>query len=138
MSFETGPTKKHKSHSPTLDKHSWSHNQAIALLHAHSSGQKINWSEAARVIGIPNKNGAVVKPAVQNTYKCCRSRKCILWHIPVHAIFAVFYLFFLLVLCRPSFTSRTPNKDQKTEELFYDRGTLLLSARSSPITRRHS
>ena len=27
---------------------------------------------------------------------CCRSRKCIRWHIPVHAIFAVFYLFFLL------------------------------------------
>ena len=50
---------------------------------------------------------------------CCRSRKCIRWHIPVHAIFAVFYLFFLFVLSRPSFTSRTPNKDQKTEELFY-------------------
>ena len=48
----------------------------------------------------------------------CRSRKCIWWHIPVHAIFAVFYLFFLLVLSRPSFTSRTPNKDQKTEEHF--------------------
>ena len=50
---------------------------------------------------------------------CCRSRKCIRWHIPVHAILAVFYLFFLPVLSRPSFTSRTPNKDQKTEELFY-------------------
>ena len=59
---------------------------------------------------------SVVKPAVQNTYKRCRSRKCIRWHI---LIFAVFYLFFLLVLSRPSFTSRTPNKDQKTEELFY-------------------
>ena len=61
----------------------------------------------------------VVKPAVQNTYKRCRSRKCILWHIPVHAIFAIFHLFFLLVLSRPSFTSRTPNKDQKTEQFFY-------------------
>ena len=50
---------------------------------------------------------------------CCRSRKYIRWHIPVHAIFAVFYLFFLPVLSRPSFTSRTPNKDQKTEQLFY-------------------
>ena len=30
-----------------------------------------------------------------------------------------FYLFFLPVLSRPSFTSRTPNKDQKTEQLFY-------------------
>ena len=51
---------------------------------------------------------------------CCRSRKCILWHIPVHAIFAaVFYIFFLPVLSRSPFTSRTPNKDQKTEQLFY-------------------
>ena len=50
---------------------------------------------------------------------CCRSRKCIRWLIPVHAIFAVFYLFFLPVLSRSSFTSRTPNKDQKTEQLFY-------------------
>ena len=48
---------------------------------------------------------SVVTPAVQNTYKRCRSRKCIRWHIPVHAIFAVFYVFFLPVLCRPSFTS---------------------------------
>ena len=37
----------------------------------------------------------------------------------MHAIFAVFYLFFLLVLSRPSFTSRTPNKDQKTEEFYF-------------------
>ena len=75
---------------------------------------------------------AVVKSAVQNTYKPCRSRKCIRWHIPVHAIFAVFHLLFLLlVLFRPSFTSRTPNKDQK-------RGTPPHSARLSPITRRHS
>ena len=37
----------------------------------------------------------VVTPAVQNTYKRCRSRKCIRWHIPVHAIFAVFLSIFL-------------------------------------------
>jgi hypothetical protein len=37
----------------------------------------------------------------------------------MHAILAVFYPFFLLVLSRPSFTSRTLNKDQKTEQLFY-------------------
>ena len=42
MSSEKGPVKKPKSHSPTLDKHIWSHDQAIALLHALSSGQKIN------------------------------------------------------------------------------------------------
>ena len=60
MSFETGPAKKPKSHSPTLDKHSWSDDRAIALLRAHPSGQKINWSEAARTIEIPNKNGGQV------------------------------------------------------------------------------
>ena len=37
----------------------------------------------------------------------------------MHAIFAVFCLFFLPVLSRPSFTSRIPKKDQKTEQLFY-------------------
>ena len=62
---------------------------------------------------------SVVRPAVLNMYKCCRSRKCIRWHIPMHAIFAVFYLFFLPVLSRPSLTSRTLNKDQKIEQLFY-------------------
>ena len=37
---------------------------------------------------------AVVKPAVLNTYKHCRYRKCIRWHIPMYAIFARLYLFF--------------------------------------------
>ena len=32
MSFKDGPTKKLKSHSPTEDKHMWSHDQAIAHL----------------------------------------------------------------------------------------------------------
>ena len=50
---------------------------------------------------------------------CCRSRKGIRWHIPVNAIFAILYLFFIPVLSRPLFTFRTPNKDQKTEQLFY-------------------
>ena len=43
-------------------------------------------------------------------------------HLVAHSSacnFAVFYLFFLPVLSRPSFTSRTPNKDQKIEQLFY-------------------
>ena len=62
---------------------------------------------------------AVVKPVVQNMYKCWRSRKCIQGHIPMHVIFAVFIYFFIPVLSRPSFTSRTPNKDQKIEQLFY-------------------
>ena len=33
--------------------------------------------------------------------------------------FAVYILFFLPVLSRLSFTSRTPNKDQKIEQLVY-------------------
>ena len=37
----------------------------------------------------------VVRPAVLNTYKRCRSRACIRWHIPMHAIFAVFLSVFL-------------------------------------------
>ena len=40
---------------------------------------------------------------------CCRSRKCIRGHIPMHAIFAVFYPFFIPVLSRSYFTSRTPD-----------------------------
>ena len=34
----------------------------------------------------------------------------------MHAIFAIFIYFFIP---RPSFTARTPNKDQKIEQLFY-------------------
>ena len=61
----------------------------------------------------------VVKPAVQNTYNAYRSRKCIRGHIPVHAIFAIFIYLFIPVLSRSYFTSRTPDKDQKIEQLFY-------------------
>ena len=70
---------------------------------------------------------SVVKPAVQNAYRPCRSRKCIWGHIPMHAIFAVFIYFFIPVLSRPSFTFRTP----KTRRI-----TLLLSSRPSPIAWR--
>ena len=43
----------------------------------------------------------------KTTYIRCRSRKCIWQHIPVHAISAIFYIFFLPVLSRLSFTFRT-------------------------------
>ena len=55
---------------------------------------------------------SIVKPAVQ------LSRKCIQWYILVHS-FLPFLIYFLPVLSRPSFTSRTPNKYQRTEQLFY-------------------
>ena len=50
---------------------------------------------------------------------CCRSRKCIGCLIPVHAIFAIFIYFFIPVLSRSCSTSRTLDKDQKIEQLFY-------------------
>ena len=40
-----------------------------------------------------NMSHTVVKPAFQNTYKHCRSRKCIRGHIPMYKIFAVFNYF---------------------------------------------
>ena len=57
-------------------------------------------------------------PAVLNTYKCYRYRKCIRCYIPMHEII-VYLLCFLPALYRSTFTSRTPNKDQKVEQLFY-------------------
>ena len=50
---------------------------------------------------------------------CCRSRKCIQGHIPIHAIFAIFFCFFVPVLSRSYFTSRTPDKEQRIKQLFY-------------------
>ena len=58
----------------------------------------------------------VIKPAVQNMYKPCRSRKCIQGHIPMHKIFAVFFFYFFIpVLSRPSFTARTPKTRRKSK-----------------------
>ena len=59
--------------------------------------------------------------------KCCRSRKCIQWYIPVRAIFAIFYLFFYQFY-QGHLGLQTMTKRQRTH---------LLSARSSAITRRH-
>ena len=71
---------------------------------------------------------SVNKPAVQNTYIRCRSRKSIRWHIPVHPIFGVFHLFFLPVLCRPCFTSRTTKtRRQSNSSTFYNPETFMSS-----------
>ena len=60
-----------------------------------------------------------VKPAVQNTYKpFIRSRKCP-GHIPMRESFAIFIYLFMPIQSRPFFTSRTPGKDQKIEQLLY-------------------
>lgn len=47
--------KKQKSHSPTQNQ-AWDKEAAIALLNAHPPEQKINWSAAARTVGIQNGN----------------------------------------------------------------------------------
>lgn len=62
MSFEQRPVKKAKSHSPSQENQIWNHEEALALLHAHPPNKKINWSETARNLHIPNKNaGQVLK-----------------------------------------------------------------------------
>ncbi len=64
MSFElpTSPPKKVKLHSPCENSHTWSHEDATALLQGHPTGQAINWSASARTLGIPGRNaGQVLK-----------------------------------------------------------------------------
>ena len=74
----------------------------------------------------------VVKPAVQNTYKCCRSRKYIRWHIPMHAIFS-----YLSYLGHPSLLGlQTKTKRQSNSSTFcsfksYNLETLMSSAASA-------
>ena len=50
---------------------------------------------------------------------CCRYRKSIFDCVPMHNYFAVYLLCFLRALYWPSFTSKTPNKNQEVEQLFY-------------------
>ena len=58
-------------------------------------GQMLTAVESSDNIGesVCWENYTVVKPVVQNTYKRCRSWKCIQGHVPMHAIFAVFIYF---------------------------------------------
>ena len=59
-----------------------------------------------------------VQPLGQRS-KCRRSRKSKRSYIPLCKFFAVYFLCFLQAADRSSFTSRTPNKDQKVGKLFY-------------------
>ena len=77
----------------------------------------------------------VHKPAVQNIYKRCRSRKCIRWHIPVHAIFAVFiyfsclfYLGHLSLLGHQTKTRRQSNSSTFCSFKSYNPETFMSSA----------
>jgi hypothetical protein len=50
---------------------------------------------------------------------CEQKERSLVAHSSACNFFCRFCLFLLRVLSRPSFISRTPNKDQKTEQLFY-------------------
>ena len=69
------------------------HTCTIMVLHPRP-----NWAQISRWKAVTWK-ATVVKPAVYNTYKRCRSRMCIQWQISVQAILAIFiyfsYLFYL-------------------------------------------
>jgi hypothetical protein len=70
----------------------------------------------------------VVKPAVQNTYQHCRSRKCTFQCMQVLPFLSIFsYLLYPGHLSLLGLQTRPE-----------DRATPLLSPHSSPITRRHS
>ena len=59
-----------------------------------------------------------VRPAVRIQYNHCRSRKSIRGHIPVYDFLPVYILYILQALSMEHFTSTTPNKDQKVEQVF--------------------
>ena len=95
--------------------------------HCRSPFTIINPSYTTRS-GVPNLTRWSTIQSLGQRSNCCKSRKCIWGHIPMHEIFSIYIYFFIPVLSRPSFTFRTPDEDQK------DRATLLLSSRSNPIT----
>ena len=66
-----------------------------------------------------SRSYTVVRPAIQNSTNVADPGSASGGTFQCMQFLPFFYLFFLPVLSRPSFTSRTPNKDQKTEELFY-------------------
>ena len=61
----------------------------------------------------------VVRHAVLEQYNACRSRKCICDCIPMYIFCAVYFLYFLQALFVSDFTSKTQNKDQRVEQLFF-------------------
>ncbi len=79
-----------------LISHPNSYTSSSRALHtASTSGSTI------LVANSPQLKETLNQPLSQQS-NCCRSRKCTRWHIPVHAIYAVFYLFFLPAVSWPS------------------------------------
>ena len=58
MSYEKleTPAEKAKSHSPSDENHKWNHDDPMMLLQNFPPDKKINWSESARMLGIPGEN----------------------------------------------------------------------------------
>ena len=50
---------------------------------------------------------------------CRRSRKFVFGYIPMYNFSPVYFLYFLQALFLSDFTSRTQNKDQQVEQLYY-------------------
>ena len=97
-------------------------------------------SQQIRSCQMINHNLPVVKPAVQNTYKHYRSRKCIRWHIPVHAY--LFYLGHLSLLGLHSKTRRQSNSSIFCSFKSYNPETFMSSAANAFVhvhaTYKHS
>ena len=57
----------------------------------------VTWSNNTPAVLDTTTNDIVYEPLASQWSNCCRSRNCIQGHIPMYAIFAIFYLFFLPV-----------------------------------------
>ena len=70
QSFEKPPApKRHKSHSPNLDRVQWNKKKVITDLRDYPTDKRINWSQFGREHDVPGSNGGqVVKEYVQKLY----------------------------------------------------------------------
>ena len=77
----------------------------------------VSWSRMEGVAVAVKAMSGTFQPLGQRS-NCCRSRKSIRGHIPMYNFLPVYILYFLQALTMEHFTSTTPNKDQKVEQLF--------------------
>ena len=88
-------------------------------IHSHATQEKTP-SSSIWLSSCSSKGESVHTPAVTPAVQLLQIQEV---HPEPHSnacnFFAIFIYFFIPVLSRPSFTSRTPNKDQKIEQLLY-------------------
>ena len=117
---------KHLCAEPLLPTAVWKH-QNTHIMHTNilTYIHTVSFSKAQNsilqqksILQHVNDWSLTVQPLSQQS-NCCTSRKCIRGHISMHEIFTIFISFFIPVLSRPSFTSRTPNNNQEIKQLFY-------------------